>query len=514
MNEQTRNSYDQVPYISQAFANTQPYHLAVIATLFGLSTPSIENARVLEIGCSFGGNIIPFAIANPQAEIIGLDLAQVQVNAGNQIIQQLGLKNIKLRQQDISDYQGDLGKFDYIICHGVFSWVPQFVQDKIIDMIKSSLKEDGLAVISYNTNPGWKNISILRDMMMFRTKFLQKQGVQMDSSELLVDYGKKAVDFLQEYSVLGQHLSSHINNLKTKTTHYLFHEYFETFNQAFYLYDFNTMLEEKGLMHLSDSDINKTIPIYSHQDKKINMDATLENECLGDRIAKEQYYDYLCDQQFRSSIIGHKDKIEKAKVSKNIKCENLDKLYIRLKDGFKKLEDGSYQFSHQTLSKDYQWIIEKLVQSYPNTMSIKELYALSQEEEQQQMKLYTQALFLIYNKFVETFVTPMSISLPEKPCLKAGWKNYFNYFINTDNPVISLASFNGIIINIEKFQLQLLSLLDGTQTEEDLIKILLKAKEKGEINISNVKCYEDEVQAIKHFIDSTLLFAQKYHFID
>ena len=123
-----QNSYDEAPYKSKTFYYTQPGRQQMVLKLLGFKTPNLEKSRVLEIGCSFGGNIIPFALENPQADIVGIDLSSVQVDEGNRIIEYLGLENIRLIHQNVLDFDNKLGKFDYIICHGVFSWVNEEVQ--------------------------------------------------------------------------------------------------------------------------------------------------------------------------------------------------------------------------------------------------------------------------------------------------------------------------------------------------------------------------------------------------
>jgi len=65
--DQLRADYDMTPYTSISFPQSAPGQLAAIAHLFGLETPEVSSARVLEIGCAAGGNLIPFAAAHPQA---------------------------------------------------------------------------------------------------------------------------------------------------------------------------------------------------------------------------------------------------------------------------------------------------------------------------------------------------------------------------------------------------------------------------------------------------------------
>ena len=208
-------SYGEVPYISKTFYNTQPNKLKSNLKLLNFETPDTETARVLEIGCSFGGNIIPFALANPKSKVIGLDLSKVQVDEGNKLIDSLGADNIKLYQKNIVDYKGEFGEFDYIICHGVYSWVPEDVQNAILDVIKKSLSKNGVAVISYNVYPGWKNMEIAKDIMTFRDKYLSKKGVEV-TNENRVSFGKGAIEFILNHSQQNDRVKKSIKEILNK----------------------------------------------------------------------------------------------------------------------------------------------------------------------------------------------------------------------------------------------------------------------------------------------------------
>ncbi|MFN2536517.1 MAG: methyltransferase domain-containing protein, partial [Mycobacteriales bacterium] len=149
------STYDDVPYGVATHAATHPGRLAAIATLFGAGPPAVESARVLELGCALGGNIIPMAVAYPGSSYLGIDLSGRQIADGQRTVAQLGLTNIELRHASITDVDDSDGQFDYVICHGVYSWVPPEVQDKILDICARNLAAGGVAVVSYNTYPGW-----------------------------------------------------------------------------------------------------------------------------------------------------------------------------------------------------------------------------------------------------------------------------------------------------------------------------------------------------------------------
>ncbi|MFM7110147.1 MAG: methyltransferase domain-containing protein, partial [Planctomycetota bacterium] len=161
------NPYDEVPYHSRCFIQTHPQRLGFIGRLFGMNPAPASKCRVLELGSASGGNLIPLAMRYPNSQFLGLDYAQVQVTAGQKQVEELGLKNLEIRQADLGTYDVSKdGKFDYIICHGVYSWVPPQVQKAIMSICSKALSPQGIAYISYNCYPGWKMREIIRDAML------------------------------------------------------------------------------------------------------------------------------------------------------------------------------------------------------------------------------------------------------------------------------------------------------------------------------------------------------------
>ena len=148
MTEPHPTSYDELSYPGQAVAQTHPDRLAVMAKLFGMAPAPLSGCRVLELGCASGANLIPMAEQMPDASFVGLDLSSRQIADGQAVIAALGLQNIELKQLDISDANDSLGKFDYIIAHAVYSWVPPEVQDKVLAICNANLAPSGVAYVS------------------------------------------------------------------------------------------------------------------------------------------------------------------------------------------------------------------------------------------------------------------------------------------------------------------------------------------------------------------------------
>jgi cyclopropane fatty-acyl-phospholipid synthase-like methyltransferase len=134
MTELFSNAYDEVSYPGFPFSRTHPDRLATIATLFGMKPAPVENCRVLELGCGDGGNLLPMAFGLRGSEFAGIDLAGLPIARGRAMAEALGLKNVSLRQEDILQFSACRGQYDYIIAHGIYSWVPTVVQDKLLQI--------------------------------------------------------------------------------------------------------------------------------------------------------------------------------------------------------------------------------------------------------------------------------------------------------------------------------------------------------------------------------------------
>ena len=285
--DQLRAAYDAVPYESHAFPQTAPGHLAAIAYLFGMNPMEVSTARVLEIGCAAGGNLIPFASLHPQAQLVGIDLSSVQVDQGRRRIEALGLNNLELRQGDVAAMDlADLGQFDFIICHGVYSWVPPNVQEAILSAFNTALAPNGVAYISYNVYPGWKSKEIVRDAMLLR-------GGDRATPDEKLSYARGMIDFFEEVapadSVVAKALADYRTISNTSRDSYILHEYLESFNSPCYFLDFGKRTEPYRLTYLGDSTIQTMFA--KNYGQKISV--PLLQECGHSQVLLEQYLDFF-----------------------------------------------------------------------------------------------------------------------------------------------------------------------------------------------------------------------------
>lgn len=300
-NDVQQTIYSELGYKSMPFPYTTPATLEAYAALVGVSAPNPKTARVLELGATYGGNIISQALFNLDATFVGIELSQEQVEKGNEVIANAGLTNVSLVQSDIASIGSEIGTFDYIIAHGVYSWVDDGVKDALLRLIDEHLAEDGIAYISYNTYPGWHTMDEVRQLMMFSNR----DKAQFNHKEKVL-HGKTVGSIvgsqILKYDNLKERNSKFLGALRSvmqKDEYYVGHDHLEPNNDPVYFYQFNDHLEAHNLAYLCDADL--TLSMVRSFDADIA--DTLDKLALNDHVAQEQYLDFMLDTTFRKSII-------------------------------------------------------------------------------------------------------------------------------------------------------------------------------------------------------------------
>jgi methyltransferase-like protein/SAM-dependent methyltransferase len=296
-------SYDEIPYPLLAHSQTHPARLATLAVLHGLRPAPVERCRVLEIGCASGGNLIPLACQLDGSQFVGIDLSRRQIDQGREFVRSLGLKNIRLEALDLLEVDESFGAFDYIIAHGLYSWVPPAVRDRLFEVCQRHLTQTGVAFISFNAYPGWKSLSMVRDLMLYRTRqtgdALAKAGQARELLDAVVQTMKVATLTWDEtgyaHAYFYKDVADRVNEYDLS---YVVHEFFEETNSPFYLHEFVDQAGRHGLQYLADINF------------RYAMDANLPPAVVAliggltqDRIEREQYIDFLSNRSFRQVLL-------------------------------------------------------------------------------------------------------------------------------------------------------------------------------------------------------------------
>ncbi|MHB1353582.1 MAG: methyltransferase domain-containing protein [Thiobacillus sp.] len=241
----TLRSYDELPYDSLPLPETQPDFLAALARLHGFDAPDPTRARILELGCASGGNLIPLAWRWPTSHCVGVELSRVQAETGTDFIRALDLPNVRIVHGDLAALPADLGEFDYIIVHGVFSWVPPAVQDALLALCRRHLSPRGVAYISFNVAAGWRPLEPLRAALLART------GADLPAPARY-EAALRVLDEL-EAQWTDPALLKEIAYLRTAAPSYLFHEYLAEFNAPLGFGRFAAHLAAHALRYVAEA---------------------------------------------------------------------------------------------------------------------------------------------------------------------------------------------------------------------------------------------------------------------
>ena len=504
------NPYDVVPYIDRAYSFSHPRQLEALATLFGMEPPPITQCRVLELGCAGGGNLIPQAAELPESTFVGVDASKRQIEDAQRDANALGLTNIELRHADIREIDETWGQFDYIISHGVLSWVPPDVQDKLFEVSSRNLAPNGVAFISYNTYPGWHLGAAVRDLMRYHV-------AQFPDPHKQIEQAKAVLEFLAELSgektLWGQLLHAELEKLrKVNNDNYMFHEHLEANNHPMYFYEFLQRAEAHGLQYLADADFSSMLLCHLPE-KARQVFAGLPQEKL------EQYLDFAGGRRFRRTLLCHKE----VAISRQVKPDRLTRLHFALAGpidvaGVDIRNDAPATFVRgkgrlQTVNRLVKAAMIVLKEVFPRYVSFLQLYMTALARIQQARPAVAgdprygtgelaQALLSAFSvELVELCVHPPQVA--SQPGERPATTPLVRFQAQHERTVTNLRHHP---VQLNPLARRLVLRLDGRHDRRDLIECVRECLASGEMTI---KHQGEEVSnpddgALHHILDQTL----------
>jgi len=490
------DSYDRVPYTSYTYAATHPDTLCVLGRLFGLSPAAPRRCRVLELGCASGGNLIPMAELLPASEFVGVDRSGVQINRGRALIGELGLANVRLEQADILELDPiTIGTFDYVICHGVFSWVPRPVQDRILALASAVLRPQGLAYISYNVYPGWHMRDMVRHMMRFHARRQTSEDQRVTQARALVDFVAGAVaERATEHDPYAMLLQRELATVRAMSDTYLTHEHLERDNTPLYFHEFCDRLAGYPLRYLCDTDL----PSMVTRDMSEEVRATLAG-LADDQTSMEQYLDFVRNRQFRTSVVCrietrpqrrlHPQAVERLRFCMNGSADQAagePSLAPGVQLGFT-TSVGAKIGSPEPLTKA---ALLELCERWPASVEFDRLLELGagrvraagvELDEPSREQLGADLVECLLRNAVAARVAepPLSASLPERPRVPA----FSRIMAAREGWVASLAHHRG---RLDPPLVHLIPLLDGTRDRAALLAAIAALTDEGELTFKDL----------------------------
>lgn len=488
------SSYDIISFTSKPSGERHPNRMASVAYLGGVSITPISSATILELGCSTGDNLLPIASAYSKAKFIGIDASEQQIETAKSSANYLGLKNVDFYHLDFLDQKqldnmlnlANCKIVDYIICHGMFSWVKDNVREQILKIAATYLSSNGLLYLNYNTLPR----NIWRESIKH---LLQTCGIQHTSEigsirKILRYTNDCLIDDLSGYAT---ELKREIVYLEQQSDSLLFHELLGDNCKGFYLSEVESMAREHGLTYIGDArpSLNR-----SYLDLSFIQSLYLQNTTQTESIRAEQFRDMIAPISLRASLFVKNDRIKEniqriGKIHIKSNCKEVNPLIARVKnlyvssslvpmeENMKYLDSSYREFSDPRgyffkFSNPIEKIaIQELSNTWPEALAFESLLIKVKNLTGDKSNTAEEKLAqFIYNLFCENLVDlfledPQISTLTCKPMVlrtthlqstRLGWSANLRHEYQVIDP----------------FTEYLLPLLDGTRNEDDLLAIV------------------------------------------
>lgn len=290
-------SYDLVEYPSHIHAQMHPARLAAIARLHGIDAASPAACTLLEVGCGDGLQLLTLALAYPDSRFTGVDLSHKAIERGEAMRARLGLRNLRLVHADLARWDADAPRYDYILAHGFYSWVPGFVREALLALCGRNLGPAGIAYVSYNALPGARLRRLVSDLLMFHVRDIDDPHARVAAArELLAE-----VDALAP----GESLYAHVLRkeaagfLERPDDVLLHHDDLAEVSEAFSVGQLAADAARHQLHYLADAEYHSAVGVV----RSPQWQQRLQQLGSSDVVAREQYMDHFNGRRFRQTLL-------------------------------------------------------------------------------------------------------------------------------------------------------------------------------------------------------------------
>jgi protein-L-isoaspartate O-methyltransferase len=361
--------YDAVPYDVKPHPLTHPDRLATVATFLGYSPAPPSRCRVLEVGCNDGSNLIPMAVSLPGSTFVGCDLSPNAIAAGKATLAAIGVTNVTLLCEDLAALDPALGPFDYIVAHGVYSWVPAPVRDALFALAADRLAANGILFVSYNTFPGCRVRQAAWDMLHHHVAGIPDMRARLEAARALA---RLVADGGHTQHPPDDALRSEMRSIAERTDSQLFHDDLAVPNDPVHFRDFAAHAADHGLAYLAEAELH-TMSAAGISAAARQFLSTL------DPLAREQYLDFVRLRRFRQSLLRRQDAV----ASRALHGERLAAMHVSADPSLLrateagKLADMARELDASAVGGTaVRRLLEELVRRAPAAMSVADVRAL------------------------------------------------------------------------------------------------------------------------------------------
>ena len=309
---------------------------------------------MLELGCGDAGNLVAMAVGLPDARVPGIDAAPGAIARGRELVAAVGLDNVTLEARTIEDCEP--ASFDYVVAHGVYSWVAPAARDRLLALCRAALAPDGIAYVSYNALPGGRTAQAVRDMLMWHAVSPQPRE--------RIEQARALLRFLVEGTPTESALRRHASDLLERSDASLLHDDLAAVNHPVYFHEFAAHAVRHGLQYLAEADF------FEMQIGAAAEPAVQALLGVDDPVRREQYLDFLKGRMFRQTLLVR----EEHAIDRTPRPAVVERLAVASRA---KRSDGAFEApSGSRLTTDNPVLVaalEQAVRSWPAAVWVRDL---------------------------------------------------------------------------------------------------------------------------------------------
>jgi SAM-dependent methyltransferase len=458
-------------------AQTHPDRLASVARLFGMAPAPVSACRVLEVGCGSGGNLIPMAYFLPGSHFAGVDVTEEAVAEGRRVAGELGLANLDLEVMDLREIGAAMGEFDYIIAHGVYSWIPDELRDPLLAVCRARLAPQGVAFISYNALPGRYVRMMLRDMILYHTRNCADAGERIERARALLRMLGEAHLVAGAWQPM---VDEEVRQSVTGDAGWFFHDDLAPVNDAFYVRDFVARAARHSLQYLGDAQPH------------LMFDTMCSLDWVGaDPMEREQYFDFLCLRPFRQTLLCASE----VRLDRPAGPERMDRFLFSSPARISKGQiEGLHSVSIADAPEDVTRVATAMGAVYPRPMAFDRLLESVGDRGTLRHILFTFISSGFAAFHTHDFAQGESVSRRPRAHRLARWESARTGLVTYSNHTAN---------NLDGIARALIELLDGTREFDDLASGL--ARVEGAPPLEEIRGRLPQV--LTHLLDAGLLEA-------
>ncbi|MBL1210761.1 class I SAM-dependent methyltransferase [Geminocystis sp. GBBB08] len=289
----------EINYTYGFYGELSPLKLALATAVNSVHPPDLNKPfNYCELGCGRGYTTNLLASAYPHAQFYANDFNPNHILEAKTLASSATNQNVHFFDDSFTKFiHQDLPQFDFIVLHGIYSWITPENRQAIVKFIDQKLTVGGLVYLSYNALPGW-SVAIPIQGLMLRHRQQSSEPI-LESIEQALNFTGKLIDTKAGYFVQNPNLKNRYERLKLQNRYYLAHEYFNEQWNSFYFDQVVQELEEAKLNFIGSAQLTDYVDVLN-----LSQEAQKELNEIKDPIYKEVVRDFYLNTQFRRDIFA------------------------------------------------------------------------------------------------------------------------------------------------------------------------------------------------------------------